>query len=268
MADFNPLSLWRRLLSLPNESRTKTIAMAFTVSVVCAIVVSSAAVLLRPLQESHRAAQQQARLEEIVATSPAAGDVAATLAVPKPQTLIVNLATGLPAPGIDPTTFDMRAAALADETSTPLAPEIDLARIGRRPNFARIHVQRRDQQLELVVLPIYGKGYQSTIHAYLALRGDLKTVASLKIVEHGETPGIGAKIDEPEWQQLWPGRRLADDSGEIRLGVARGTSTSVYEVDGITGATRTGKGLTNVIRFWLGKDGYGPVLEALRDGKM
>jgi len=100
------------------------------------------------------------------------------------------------------------------------------------------------------------------------LQGDLKTVASLKVVEHGETPGIGAKIDEPAWQQLWPGKQLADESGEIRLAVARGTSTSVYEVDGITGATRTGKGLTNMIRFWLGKDGYGPVLESLRSGRL
>ncbi|MFZ2652955.1 MAG: FMN-binding protein, partial [Burkholderiaceae bacterium] len=144
----------------------------------------------------------------------------------------------------------------------------DLARIGRKPNFARIHVQRRDGQLELVVLPIWGKGYQSTIHAYLALRGDLMTVASLKVVEHGETPGIGAKIEDPAWQALWPGKQLADDSGAIRLAVARGAATTVHEVDGITGATRTGRGLTQMIRFWLGADGYGPVLESLRSGKL
>lgn len=267
MADFNPLSLWRRLLSLPNDSRTKTVAMAFVVSVVCAVVVSGAAVMLRPLQEANRADQQQARLEEVVGSRPAE-DAAAPAGAPKMQTLIVDLATGLRATGIDEASFDMRAAAAAEATSTPLAAEADLARIGRKPNFARIHVQRRDGQLELVVLPIWGKGYQSTIHAYLALRGDLTTVASLKVVEHGETPGLGAKIEDPAWQQLWPGKLLVDDTGTVRLAVASGSATSVHEVDGITGATRTGRGLTNMIRFWLGQDGYAPVLESLRNGSL
>jgi Na+-transporting NADH:ubiquinone oxidoreductase subunit C len=261
MADLNPLSLWRRLLSLPNDSRAKTLAMAFLVAVVCAVAVSTAAVLLRPLQQAHRTAQQQAQLEQVASASPGA-DGAQPM-----QALVVDLSTGLEVPGIDPATFDMQAAAADARTSLALTPEADLARIGRKPRYARIHVQRREGRLELVVLPIYGQGYQSTIHALLALRGDLQTVASLKIVEQGETPGIGARIDDPDWQALWPGKQLGDASGEIRLAVARGPSTSVYEVDGITGATRTGRGLSDMIRFWLGKDGYGAVLDKLRSGK-
>lgn len=271
MVDLHPPSLWRRLLSMPNDSTAKTLTVAFAVSLVCAIVVSSAAVLLRPLRDANRSAQQQARLEEVMGAAPAAsgaGAEAAKAEAQEMQAIVVDLATGLPAPGIDPATFDMRAAAAAEDTSTALTPEADPARIGRKPKFALIHVQRRDRQLERVVLPIWGQGYQSTIHAYLALRGDLKTVASLKIVEQGETPGIGAKIEEPAWQALWPGKPLVDETGAIRLSVARGAATSVYEVDGITGATRTGRGLTAMIHFWLGPDGYGPVLDNLRTGRL
>jgi Na+-transporting NADH:ubiquinone oxidoreductase subunit C len=268
MPDFNPLSLWRRLLSLPNDSKTKTLVMAFAVSVVCAGAVSTLAVQLRPLQEANRLAQQQARLDAAVSQGTGVAGSQADPAAPGLQMLVVDLATGLQATGITPASFDMRAAAVAEETSTALTPEADLARIGRKPKFALIHVQRREGRVERVVLPVWGKGYQSTIHAYLALRGDLKTVASLTIVEHGETPGIGAKIDEPDWQQLWPGKEIADESGEIRLAVAQGTAHSVYEVDGITGATRTGKGLTNMLRFWLGQDGYGAVLDNLRNGRL
>ena len=60
MVDLNPFSLWRRLLALPNESRTKTILMAFLVSGICALMVSGATVYLRPIQTANRAAEQQA----------------------------------------------------------------------------------------------------------------------------------------------------------------------------------------------------------------
>lgn len=268
MAELNPVRLWKRLLALPNESTGKTLAMAFAVSAVCALVVSMAAVTLRPLHEANRAAQQQARLDEVIlALSGVDANVAASGAG-RMETLVVDLATGLKATGVDPAKFDMRAAAAAEDTSTAIPAEADVARIGRRPHLARIYVLRNQQQLELVVLPIYGSGYQSTIHAYLSLRGDLNTVAALTIVEHGETPGLGAKIKEPAWQQLWPGKRVSDDSGEVRLTVVRGTGTTVHEVDGITGATRTGRGIGNMLRFWLGEHGYGPVLESLRSGRL
>lgn len=268
MPELNPVRLWRRLLALPNESTAKTLGMAFAVSTVCALLVSAAAVMLRPLQEANRAAQQQTRLDEVVTGLPGVDAGVVPGGAGKMETLVVDLATGLKAPGVDPAKFDMRAAAAADESSTPIAADLDAARIGRRPNLARIHVLRNGQQLELVVLPIYGSGYQSTIHAFLALRGDLKTVASLKIVEHGETPGLGAKIEDPAWQALWPGKQLSDDSGQVRLSVVRGTGTTVHEVDGITGATRTGRGISNMLKFWLGENGYGPVLESLRSGKL
>ena len=63
MADLNPVTAWRRLLALPNESRTKTLAMAFLVALVCTLMVTGATVILRPIQAANRAAEQQARLE-------------------------------------------------------------------------------------------------------------------------------------------------------------------------------------------------------------
>ncbi len=268
MAELNPLTLWRRLLALPNDSTGKTLGVTFVVAAVCAALVSSAAVMLRPLQQEQRAAQQQGRLDEVVTALADSGTDTAPTGTEKMEALVVDLATGLKAPGVDPATFNMRAAAAAEATSTAIAPDKDVARIGRRPHLARIHVLRNKQQLELVVLPIYGSGYQSTIHAYLALRGDLKTVASLKIVEQGETPGIGSKIEGAAWQQLWSGKQISDDSGQVRLAVVRDSASSVYEVDGITGATRTGRGINNMLKFWLGDNGYGPVLENLRNGKL
>ena len=63
MAELNPITLWKRLLAMPNESRAKTLVMAFLVSAVCAVLVSGATVVLRPIQAANRAAEQQMRLE-------------------------------------------------------------------------------------------------------------------------------------------------------------------------------------------------------------
>ena len=68
MTDRNP---WRRFLALPNDSRTKTIVVAFLVATVCAVLVSGATVLLRPIQTANRAAEEQARIDELVRGIPA-----------------------------------------------------------------------------------------------------------------------------------------------------------------------------------------------------
>ena len=82
--------------------------------------------------------------------------------------------------------------------------------------------------------------------------------------EHDETPGIGTRILEDAWTALWRGKRIADADGVIRLEVVKGEGRGVFEVDGISGATRTGGGVSRLVRFWLGPDGYGPYLKQLK----
>ncbi len=65
----------------------------------------------------------------------------------------------------------------------------------------------------LLVLPMHGVGYQSTITAMLALEADLTTIAALAIIGQGETPGLGARIEDPDWPALWPGKQIADADG-------------------------------------------------------
>lgn len=266
MADLNPISLWRKLLALPNTSRTKTVAVAFIVSAVSAVVVSATAVTLKPIQDANRAAESQARLEAMMATLPGLADLLRGAEGDSLQTVVVNLDTGEVADDIDLGEFDLEAAAADPEASTELTPEEDIAGIGRKPEYSQIYVLTDDGDLKLVILPVFGAGYQAPIKAFLALEGDLNTVAGLTITEQAETPGLGARIEEPGWQALWPGKLIADENGEIALTVVRGAAKTEYEVDGITGATRTSNAIGNMVRFWMGENGYGPVLDNLRDG--
>jgi len=101
------------------------------------------------------------------------------------------------------------------------------------------------------------------------LDGAAQTVRALKFYQHAETPGIGARIDEAEWQARWSGLRAFDVNGVLRLGVRISGSAydedAAFQVDGISGATRTMQGVDGMLRFWLGEFGYGRLLQRLRE---
>lgn len=259
--DRNP---WRRLLALPNESRTKTLIVAFLVSAVCAALVSGATVALRPIQAANRAAEEQARISALVKGIPGMADLLEQSGGSL-STVVIDLDTGRAADGVTPATL---SAALADPANwTALDAGQDLAGLGQRPDYVQIFLLRNGEEVSLVLLPLSGQGYGGMIDAILALRGDMNTIAGIAITRHSETPGLGGRIEESSWQASWPGTELRDDNGEMRFRVGRGTSSGVHEVDGITGATRTGRGITQMVRFWLGPDGYGPLLDAISRGE-
>lgn len=266
MAGSSPFSLWRRLLELPNTSPTKTLVVAVLVSLVCAVVVSVTAVTLKPLQDANLLAERRARMEEMLAALPGLGDLVAEAGGDALDAYLVDLPTGTVADG-DALAFDPLAAADDPETSTALSGEADIASLGRRENQAPVYVLRDNGALSLVVLPVRGQGYQSLLQGYLALSGSLDTIAALTFYEQGETPGLGSRIQEPAWEALWPGTEFTGPDGEIRVEVVRGKADEAWEVDGLTGATRTSNGVTNLLRFWLGPNGYGPFLANLEAGE-
>lgn len=242
MASANPIAWWRGFLALPNDSRAKTVGVAFLVALSCSLVVSITAVTLKPLQDANRLSDRHARMLGMLEG----------LGKGMPDARLVDLATGAYT-NRDPGTW------------SELTPDRDRARLGKRENVATVFELREDGELKLLVLPVRGGGYQSTLKGYLALEADLNTVAALTFYEQDETPGMGARIEEDAWQALWPGKQVTDAAGIIRIEVVKGAGAGVHEVDGITGATRTSSGVTNLLRFWLGPEGYGPYLARLRN---
>ncbi len=268
MADLNPLNWWRNFLALPNDSPTKTFVVAFLVASLSAAAVTITAVSLKPLQDANIERDRQQRMEEMLASVPGLTDILKGANADSLETRIIDLDKGTYVAGIDPASFDVAAVAADPGRSVALPADADIAGIGRRPNFAPVHLVRQDGRLLLVILPVYGSGYQSTIRAYLALRNDLNTIAALSVYEQKETPGLGTRITEAAWQDRWAEKRIADDKGDIRISVVRGTGTGPFEVDGITGATRSANGVANLVRFWTGEHGFGLFLANLREGKI
>lgn len=271
MADGGSRNWLRRLAEMPNERPAKAMFVALAVSLASALVVSTAAVLLKPYQEANKERDRQQRILEIVQRLPGSEALLGAAAAENVETVMVELSTGNIVRSMDAATYDQRRAAADPARSIVIPPAQDIARIKRRAEFAPVTLVVRDDQIELIILPIHGSGYASTIYGFLALRGDGDTVVALSFFEHSETPGLGGEITSPEWLAEWPGKSVHDADGHVRIGVAKGqvepgAADAAYLVDGISGATRTSDGVTNMLRFWLGDYGFGPFLERIRSG--
>lgn len=242
----------------------RALLVVFIVAITCATAVSLTAVVLEPAREAHRAAERQEILRSLIARVPGVGDVLGD-AAGQVEARLVDLETGDHAPVDDPA-----ADGTAGTADVAIPPELDVAGLGRRPARQVVYVLERDGRVVLVVLPVSGRGYASIMRGHLALEGDGDTVVALTITEHSETPGLGARIADPAWREEWQGKRVRGSDGALRLRVADAavdptSSAARHEVDAITGATRTGLGITNMLRYWLGDHGYGPFLDRLRE---
>jgi Na+-transporting NADH:ubiquinone oxidoreductase subunit C len=113
--------------------------------------------------------------------------------------------------------------------------------------------------------PISGKGLWSTIKGYLALEKDLSTLAGVTFYEHGETPGLGGEVETDWFQQNFRGKSVVANGRRVKFEVAdRYPQGNDHAVDGISGATLTGNGVTRFINADLDK--YEKYLSALRKG--
>jgi Na+-transporting NADH:ubiquinone oxidoreductase subunit C len=255
---------------MQRDSIANTFTVATGLCIVCSVLVSTAAVVLRPAQEQNKRNEQKRNILQAAGLFRPDQDLAQLFKQVEVQ--VVDLDTGeLVDPSVvDPAAFNQRAASRDPSTSEALAPGVDSAAIGRREKYSLIYLIRRDGHLSQIVLPVYGKGLWSTLYGFLALDADLDRIEGLTFYEHGETPGLGGEVDNPAWKQQWVGKRAFDDEGNVRIAVVRGQvdedhPEAIHRVDGLAGATITSRGVSNLVRFWLGDDGFGRVLERLRE---
>lgn len=152
---------------------------------------------------------------------------------------------------------------------TSINSESDLANIKQRAKYIRIYEVNNSAGDSFVILPIYGKGYASTIYGFIGIDITANSVIGLSFYEHDETPGLGANLSKPAWLSQWQGKKIWDESGALRIGVSNrpvspSHSDAIFLVDGISGATWTSRGIDQLVRYWLGDHGFGPYLKKQR----
>lgn len=259
---------------MADDSTKKTLLVALGVCLVCSVLVSTAAVGLKGIQQSNQAKD---KIKNIL--------IAGDLMVPNADVqsiyeshirpAVIDLESGQFLANdqltdeISPEKFDVKAISKNSGYTVPLSASDDLASIKRKPTVMVVYRVVEGDSLVKWILPLYGKGLWSTMYGFIALDRDLTTIKGFTFYDHGETPGLGGEVDNPAWKALWKDKLAFDESGDVKIQVIKGkvdrnSPEAKYEIDGLSGSTLTTRGVDHLVRFWLGEQGYGPFFKQLR----
>jgi len=261
------------------DTVARTFVVALMLCIVCSVVVSAAAISLRPDQIENR------KLDIKTNILSAAGMLRQGMSseeidqqFARFEVHLVDLKTG---EYVEPSTvgakdamsYDQRKASADPAISQALSAEGDPAGIKRQADVAKVFVLKDNGELKRVVLPVHGYGLWSTLYGFISLEGDLNTIEGLGFYSHAETPGLGGEVDNPRWKAQWVGKEVYGDSldePQIRLvkgGVSADAKDKEHKIDALSGATLTSRGVEHLVNFWMGDRGFEPYLNKLRQGE-
>ncbi|HEY8158266.1 MAG TPA: Na(+)-translocating NADH-quinone reductase subunit C [Methylobacter sp.] len=275
-----------KVLALGNDSLEKTIAIAVALCLVCAVLVSFSAVALKPLQVNNKELDMKKNILDVAGLLEEGANIDAVFK-DKIEAKVVNLETGDYAEDINPAEYDQRKAAKDPAMSAAIPKEKDIAHIRVKPKYAKVFLVKEAGAIKSIILPINGYGLWSTLYGFLSLDPDGQTVQSINFYDQAETPGLGGEVVNPYWRALWKGKKVYAESdqpsmekgmieeaemGEPALSLIKGvvdTSKpgSQYQVDGLAGASLTSTGVTNLVRYWMSKEGFAKYLAKVRTVK-
>lgn len=253
--------------SLPNDNIVKTIGVATLLCLLCSVVVSGAATLLKPRQVANKLQDKKSNILTVAGIADSSKSVNELFA--QIEARVVNMETGEFTDEVDANTFDQRKAANDAQYRKSLDKSQDIASISNMSKLGNVYLLRDGTQVSKIILPIKGYGLWSTMYGFIALESDAKTVSGITFYEHAETPGLGGEIENEKWQASWSGKQIVDDQGKpvlslVKGGVSASTANAQYKVDALSGATLTSNGVTNLIQFWMGENAFGPFLGRVR----
>lgn len=128
------------------------------------------------------------------------------------------------------------------------------------PNSLNLYFFQKEGVINGYILPINTRGLWGRIQGYLAFENDGQTVSGFSIFSHSETPGLGGEIESAWFQKNFNGKKIINAENKfVSVGIAKGKVSNLPEdqqahyVDGISGATLTGKYLSQGIKQTLVK---------------
>ncbi|MBB1317934.1 Na(+)-translocating NADH-quinone reductase subunit C [Shewanella sp. SR43-4] len=253
------------------DSFGRTLFVVVGLCLICSVLVSTAAVVLKPIQQENKLLDKQKYILEAASLiNTKEGKVTKKEILSKYEQYVearlVDLKTGEFVEG-NANLYDQRKA--SRDTDTSSVPENDIASIKRVADTAVVYLVHNDEgKLTSVILPIHGYGLWSTMYALLALEADLNTVQGLVYYDQGETPGLGGEVENPKWKALWKGKQLFDAQGNLAISVTKNpvVASSVHGVDALSGATLTSNGVQHSLQFWLGKEGFANFIAKAHNG--
>lgn len=257
-----------RILALSNDSLEKTINVALALCLVCAVLVSISFVALRPLQIHNKALDMKKNILDVAGLLQEDTNIDQAFR-DNIESRIVDLKTGEYVDNINADEYDQRKAAKDPAMNEVIPADKDIASIRVKAKYTKIYLVKDGDRLQSIILPINGYGLWSTMYGFLALEPDAQTVQSINLYDQAETPGLGGEVVNPIWRALWKGKKVYGENGDVLLTLVKGSvdtgrADAVYKVDGLAGATLTSRGVSNLVQYWMGPEGFATYLNKLR----
>ncbi len=260
------------MLKLNKDSVFGTFVVIIAFCLVCSVVVSSAVVALGPFQQAAVANDRQVNILRVSGFD-VQGSVAQTYAK-HIEARLVDLETGkfVEDSPIAAGDFNFQSLAKNPDYNVAIPADQDVATIRTRTKLMPVYLSK-DEQGNTVryILPFYGMALWSTVYGYVAIDPDGNTIKAVTFYSHGETPGLGGEIDNPRWQALWVDKKLTREDGTRGFNITKTPDHNGegkdYDVDSLSGATLTARGVDNAAKYWF-DNAYKAFLENLRKGEM
>ncbi|MDD3764339.1 MAG: Na(+)-translocating NADH-quinone reductase subunit C [Nevskiales bacterium] len=250
------------------DSKAYALWVAFILCFVCSVLVTAAAIALRPVQQAAKLDDKRKNILSVVNLYEPGIDLDKAFEQVTPK--VINIETGEFAPEIDPANYNQYAAAKDPSQGGSTIPgDEDIAKIKYKPKYATVYfLYNPDGSVKTVILPISGYGLWSTLYGFLAVEADGNTVVGINFYQQSETPGLGGEVDNPNWKALWPGKKIYGDQGQVALHLVKGgvnpdSPEAGHQVDALAGATLTSNGVSNLVQYWLSDAGFKPFLDRI-----
>ena len=149
-----------------------------------------------------------------------------------------------------------------DEKGNPIvAEEVSILKNYKKAPEDRLYPvfkfmnESNPDQVDSYILPMYGAGLWDAIWGFVAMDNNFETIVGVSFDHKGETPGLGQRIATPMVQERYKGKKIFDESGDlVSVTMVKGEGNqglTDYQVDGMSGATITGKGLNDMLKNYF-----------------
>ena len=264
------------------NSPINVLILAVVLCVVCSLVVSTAAVGLKSIQDRNIALDRKVNLLSVTGFDiPSGRDKINALFDERFEVEIIDLESGKPAveeamKALNTAGKEMKSPEETLEkysqvwaskskkksVSDQLSKNEDLVGIKYREKFSHVYIQKSESgEVEKYVFPVRGYGLWSMMKGFLAVEPDLQTIAGLTFYDHAETPGLGGEIQSKNFKAQWPDKKIYGDEGNVRVQVVKSAPKDDYSINSLTGATITSNGVSKMMKYWMGDEGFGPYIK-------
>ena len=214
------------------SSNIKTLLFATTMCVVCGLALTFAATALKPFQEYNKKIDQQKNILKV-------------LGITSPNQKYSSEELGA--------LYDGKVSQMYVSADGQLSEDAAAGEV--------VYLYKESDQLKAYAIPISGYGLWSTLYGYFSLESDGETVKGITFYQHGETPGLGAEVEQSWFQNNFVGKKIVDAAGAfVSIGIVKGAVKDVVAedqqsnyVDGISGATVTSVGVEKFLKTDLSK---------------